>query len=65
MELRAQLRQLECQYLVAASAERAARALYGVRSTTSGMRTLWRITLLHKRAIAALLRDLEDTDSVG
>jgi len=73
MNTEARLRELEVQYLVSMSAARAAKGIYLVNTreagASSGMarqaKTLWQILLAQKRAIAAHLGELEDTDSAG
>jgi len=73
MDIYAQLRRLEFQYLVSASAARAAKAIYfasvpevgPVPPAAKRTQALWQTLLAQKRAIAALMGDLEDTDTAG
>jgi hypothetical protein len=73
MNTAARLRELELQYLLSMSAVRATKAIYlatvrdgGAPSTVVRQtKMLWQILLAQKRALAAHLAELEDTDSAG
>ena len=73
MNTDARLRKLEIQYLISMSAVRAAKAIYlaSSRDTSPTSRVvrqtkmLWQVLLAQKRAIAALVGELEGTDTAG